>query len=363
MSKTTSVKGVPEGSRGASLIEIVVALVIGLLVLAGVYKIFHSNSLTYRTQEAAGRIQENGRLAVELLSRDIRMAGYRGCTTFGDFTNVLNNSTAIEFDFARPIEGYDNIDVASLPTQLQAADVEPLNGTDVLVIRSSRDFPVPIVAPNTNTEVIVALTESQANGCPDNSTRISGICQGDILLVGDCVKSRVFQAGSISASAGELRITHPFAGTPGNAVPNWGGAGAGENERFGTDAEVIKVATLIYFVANSPNGVPSLYLKENDLNPIELVEGVDDLQVLYGQDTGGASAVNTYVPALAEGAAGWANVRSVRLALLLRSAGEVGGGDVDSGVYTLLGNPVGPFNDRSIRKIVETTVAIRNRLQ
>ncbi|MFW6236686.1 MAG: PilW family protein, partial [Desulfovibrionales bacterium] len=65
--------------RGASILEVVVAVVIGLLVLAGVYKIFQGNSLSYRTQEAAARIQENGRLAVELLSRDIRMAGYRGC--------------------------------------------------------------------------------------------------------------------------------------------------------------------------------------------------------------------------------------------------------------------------------------------
>jgi type IV pilus assembly protein PilW len=333
---------VRKGSKGASLIEIVVAVVIGLLVMGGVYKIFHGNSLTYRTQEASARIQENGRLAIELLSRDIRMAGNRGCTTFGDFRNVLNNSTSIEFDFARPIEGYDNIDGGSLSARLAAAGIAPLDGTDVLIVRAPRDIAVPVVAENTNTTVFAAVTENQPNGCPDNTTRVSGVCQGDILLVGDCTKSRVFQAGSISVSAGELHISHPTAGTPGNADPLWGGAGA-EDERFGTDAEVIKVATLIYFVANSPNGVPSLYLKENDREPVELVEGVEDLQVLYGEDTGGALAVDTYVTALAEGAAEWANVRSVRLALLLRSVEEVGG--------------------ENIRKFVETTIAIRNRLQ
>jgi type IV pilus assembly protein PilW len=367
---------VRNGSRGASLIEIVVAVVIGLLVMGGVYKIFHSNSLTYRTQEAAARIQENGRLGVELLSRDIRMAGYRGCSTFGPITNTLNNATLIEFDFNRPIEGFDNIDAANVPNRLSNAGISPLNETDVIVVRASRDEPVPIVRNNSSAQLFAAVTEDQANGCPDGTDRISGICEGDILMVSDCTKSRIFQTGNIQVTTSggvELNVTHPASGDPGNISPaSWGGASAPAEERFGPDSEIIKISTLIYFVAeNADTGVPSLFVKENNFTPVELVDGVENMQILYGIDTGGASAIDTYVAAFpTHDDADWANVRSVRLALLMRSVDEIGAGDLDTNTHTLLfdedGDPlvqVGPENDRHLRRVVNTTIAIRNRLR
>ncbi len=63
--------------RGISLVEIMVALVAGLLMLAGVIQIFLANKQTYRINEAAARIQENARIAMELLGRQVRMVGYR----------------------------------------------------------------------------------------------------------------------------------------------------------------------------------------------------------------------------------------------------------------------------------------------
>jgi type IV pilus assembly protein PilW len=64
---------------GLTLIEIMIALLIGAFLLGGVLQIFITSKQTYRMQENLSRLQENGRFAMEFLSKDIRMAGYWDC--------------------------------------------------------------------------------------------------------------------------------------------------------------------------------------------------------------------------------------------------------------------------------------------
>ena len=73
---------------GISLIEIMIALLIGTFLLGGVLQIFIGSKQTYRMQENLSRLQENGRLALDLIGRDIRMTGYWGCLAraSGDIT-------------------------------------------------------------------------------------------------------------------------------------------------------------------------------------------------------------------------------------------------------------------------------------
>lgn len=62
--------------RGMSLIEIMVALTISLALLAGFVQIFISSKKTYQVQNNVGRLQENGRFALDILTRNLRQAGY-----------------------------------------------------------------------------------------------------------------------------------------------------------------------------------------------------------------------------------------------------------------------------------------------
>ncbi len=62
--------------RGLTLIELMVALVISLLILAGLFTVYKSNQRGNRLNEGLMRTQENGRFAVDFLSRDIRQAGF-----------------------------------------------------------------------------------------------------------------------------------------------------------------------------------------------------------------------------------------------------------------------------------------------
>ncbi len=63
---------------GMTLIEILIALLIGAFLLGGVLQIFVSSKQTNRMQENLSRLQENGRFAMNFLTKDIRMAGYWG---------------------------------------------------------------------------------------------------------------------------------------------------------------------------------------------------------------------------------------------------------------------------------------------
>lgn len=61
---------------GLSLVELMVALLLGLVLMTGIIQVFLSSRQTYATNEAMARLQENGRFALEFLSRGARLAGY-----------------------------------------------------------------------------------------------------------------------------------------------------------------------------------------------------------------------------------------------------------------------------------------------
>lgn len=73
--------------RGISLIEIMVALLISLVLLAGFVQIFVSSKKTYQVQSNVGRLQENGRFALDVLTRNLRQAGY------SDFSSDVHKSS------------------------------------------------------------------------------------------------------------------------------------------------------------------------------------------------------------------------------------------------------------------------------
>lgn len=71
--------GSPNRQQGLTLIEILIALLLGVFLIGGVLEIFVNTKETNRMQEALSRLQENGRFAMEFIGRDMRMASYSFC--------------------------------------------------------------------------------------------------------------------------------------------------------------------------------------------------------------------------------------------------------------------------------------------
>ena len=85
---------------GLSLIELMIALSLGTLLVAGAIRIFMSNTQAFRLQDNVSTAQENGRLALEILLHDLRRAGYGGLTTSDPIVGIIgkdNSASAGKF--------------------------------------------------------------------------------------------------------------------------------------------------------------------------------------------------------------------------------------------------------------------------
>ncbi|MBY6212859.1 PilW family protein [Microbulbifer agarilyticus] len=348
------------GQKGISLVELMISITIGLILMTGVVQLFLSSRTTFSTQQALARVQESGRLAMEFLAEDIRMAGYMGCMSRNlNFTNTLNNSGDLDYNFEIGIEGLDNVGAtppAGYPTDIVA-------GTDVLVVRGANGNGVDVTRNNDSAQLFAQDTGVTAS-CEAGLDSYSGLCENDILVVSDCSKARVFQATNLQASGGgalEVNVVHSGANaTPGNAISSWGG-NSNPEETFGDDSEIIKMNTFLYYIGNGSNGQPSLWQRTNGGTALELLEGVEDMQLTYGRDTSGDGIPDTYVDAsVLTTAAAWEDISSVRVQLLIQSTED--NLLQEEQPYTFNGVTNAAPGDRRLRQVFINTVGIRSRL-
>jgi prepilin-type N-terminal cleavage/methylation domain-containing protein len=98
--------------RGVTLIELLVVLVISSVVMAGVYRLFISQSKAYTVQDQVAEVQQSIRSAMEILLRDLRMTGFDDDNTLSTVTivNPIDNplsDTSIKVNY----EYYDTTDL------------------------------------------------------------------------------------------------------------------------------------------------------------------------------------------------------------------------------------------------------------
>ena len=343
------------GNLGFSVVELLVAMVLSLILLAGVMTLFANSRGAYETNERLARIQENGRFGLEQIVRDVRAAGYPGCakrTATKPLVNGLNNSTDLLWNFSIPVQGYDGA-AASTWTPALVDPVltdAPTSDTDVLVVRRIK----PDVAPQRVKTTMTSATANIEVWSPPNS-----IANGDVVIAAGCEGASVFQVTTYTPDATNQlgTITHTASLTPGgNTTTSIG------NMFSQQTAEIVPIQTVVYFIDTSSTGnSTSLYRRIGSANPEELVEGVDSLQIQFGIDTNGDSnhLADDYVKA--SSVTNWDRVVAVRVALLVRSIEEYGT-DVDSASRTILGSTVAAYNDRRERRVFTTTATLRNKL-
>jgi prepilin-type N-terminal cleavage/methylation domain-containing protein len=94
--------------KGITLIELLVALVIAAITLAGVYRVFISQTKTYAIQDQVVEVQQSVRSAMDIISRDLRMTGFdddnpasvaAGVTIPTAITTLASNSIAVNYEY------------------------------------------------------------------------------------------------------------------------------------------------------------------------------------------------------------------------------------------------------------------------
>jgi len=313
-----------------------VAMVITLILLAGVSQIFLSSKKSYTVQESLGRMQENGRYALETVVTDLRRAGYYGGNA--DLGKIIDNTPAGLLNGSR--------------TATETGQCTSGNTDWVRMLES------PIFGKNDN----------RTNyGClPADNPHV-----GDILVVRYAAPWVVGGITTASYSANQYYIRSSlFDGRLflGSAESN------AANDIPG--AALLRTSELVanaYFIHTSANSdpdkcpgsaaVPSLYrlgVNNGVLSAEEIAYGVEQFQVRYGRDTNADGSVDVYVDAPGVGSPDWDEVIAARVWILMRSECPEPG-------YTHKGEPWNMGNivnynpaDNYRRQLFTSTVGLRN---
>lgn len=278
---------------GLSLVELMVSITIGLLVLAGVITVFANTSAARNEVERTSRQIENGRYASELLSEDLRLAGFYGELNAASVTAPTAlpgdpcSLTVADWNSWIPVhvQAYDDAGFASANCAL--TNLKP--NTDVLVVRRAR----ACVAGTAGCDAAV-------NGKPYLQVSLCGTqTTAHVLgLQGTATFDRLLKNCATTASLREYYVRIYFISTDN---------GAGAN-----------VPTL-----------KRLELTGNGWTTVPLVEGIEEFQLEYGLDNDGDGAPDEYVADPNDHPAGactgacpvnnWMNVMTVRFHLLARN--------------------------------------------
>ena len=314
---------VPRKERGFTLIELMIALLLGLLVMGAAISLFLSNRQAYSATEGLGRVQENVRFAFELMARDLREVGANPCGRHIPVVNVvtdsstnwwtdLNSEVDASGELVNPWQGtlqaftgtqdMPGVTVGSAPAQR-------VGGTEAIQFNSTDDAVYSVTGHDLATTTIRLST-------PNHNVE-----NDSLIIVCDARQASIFRAASVSGA----NISHAVGGS--NCTENLGlpaDCATATPYTYQPNAMLARLGGAQWYIGNGRDGT-SLYQSRinadgSGVTRQEVVEGVESLDFEFLED----GAVD-YVATSA--VSSWADVLAVRLTLGMRT--EAQGGTTD----------------------------------
>jgi type IV pilus assembly protein PilW len=366
--------------RGFSLVELMIALMLSSFLAVGISQLFIANATTYKLLQGESLIQDSGRFSLDFISQAAERAGYTGCFSNNeDIYKTFLPDVPYEFNVGVGLEGYEG-GAASWTPDIEAVLPKTVLGVDTRVYVAGTDGAGNGIDTSNivrGTDIVTFRYVSRASNrlaftMPTSTEDIDVVTPASTFEFGpdymayihDCEKGTIFRVTGITATGD---IEHSGAVDPDGYTNSF--ARLGTHSTFDTDAYVSAIVTKTFFIApgtgvNEQGNTPlSLWQKVGISAPVEIVEGVEDLQVLYGVDTDDDGIHNTYVAA--DSVTDFDNVVMVRISVTANSVNDVGGtstpthGCVAGGgsQYCLDGHDY----DGLLRRTFIQTVALRNK--
>lgn len=399
-------------ARGFSLIELMVALLLGLLLSVGIISLFGNTSRTNKLQDSLARLQENGRFAVTRMEADMRMLGAQYCSNLSNVAVASDGSTAPVPGPRAPMvyapelgwadfAGKQSVDVYGTPSDDAATSAYELGqhlfvrgyscsgndctpelstgtgeipsaglevgkrvpGSDVLTIRYQRGSGWPLVDNASCNNP--AVSGNKIKVAPQTGDDPVSRMQPGLALVSDCLNSSVVPISAVSATDNEFTIGP---GVLGNAANVCNANSVSDKRVFNFSDDFVTVSYYLAFREDMNGGrlnsaesvrlIPTLIRRENGVDN-EIVQGVDQLGFQFGVLDGGG---NTRFMSAAEVEAGagvpctgdthdgclWRSVRTVEAHLLMNTVDEVFGLDPVSRKYRFMGSETTPVDDSTL---------------
>jgi len=356
-------------SRGLSLVELMVAITLGAILLGGAVTMFVNNRDTYNVTTDLSRLQETARFALDMMVRDIRMAGYFGCSDRLDaVTDNIATGGGVLWDPTFPIEGMEADDEAGGANTFQPSGFgvtvgsdgpngEALTGRDGITIRYAAGSRLDNDASGTPDYDVTAPVPSGASAAVAIDDA-SNFAVDEVVAIADCGSTDIFQVTGLAGNTlTASTVSRAYDTTSNPTVAPYVGVRyyIGDNGR-GPGGAVYPSLYRAVITDDGAGGLTETYE--------ELLEGVETMQLLYGVDADADGAPDNYVAAgdaPLDVAANWSRVVSVRIGLLVRTIDEYGN-DVDTATYPVIPNTVNfdPPDDRRRRRVFATTALVRN---
>lgn len=365
--------------KGFSIVELMVSILIGLIILAGVVQVVITSRMSFMGQEEMSFIQENARYAVSVMGKDIQNAGHWGCAGTNAKVAMVGRVAANATDFMtfRALDGYEGD-----PTDTSAPAPPTVFGEK---IRAAKDADDADIKPDS---ILVRALQGESHAVKshiDGSLTLASdhsFKKDDYVGVidGDCKRFGVFRAGgkngntitygaaenaaaAIKPTLDESMLCGNLAeeatlGDDGSPLHGANCSGAPSSAQMYTNtATVMPYQASAFYIGDSTafgNAMPALkraVLKDGVVVSEEIALGVEDMQILYGEATDAAIQYRT-----ADQVEEWAAVVSVQVNLLFRSQAPMLDRAKD---FPFMENT---YNDRFARQVVSSTFGLRNRI-
>ncbi len=262
---------------GFTLVELMISMVLGLLVIAGVGSVFLANKDAYRTNEALSQVQDAARTSFEFLAREARQAGSSPCGT-NNIQSVLNDGDSMLDGLPadlRLVDGWDDatsVDRDGFPASGAGApvggNIAGGGGGGALRLASAKDAGLTL-ADTSARRTTIDLAAGTGTAAP-----------GDILLICDVDQGAIFQVTGVSSNQIELDGSGV---TPGNSTTSLNAGSGGTN--YSPTSYLAIPENYIWYVGVNPAGGRSLYRwglgSSSTSDPQEMVRGVWGMQVQY----------------------------------------------------------------------------------
>ncbi len=351
-------------SLGFSIVELMVAILIGLIILAGVIQVVMTSKSTFLGQEEMSFIQENARYAMDVIGKDIQGAGYLGCAGNEADVALVARVGADAADFLGPesVVGFEGDGVATTAYPAAYKDKilavkEPASTTaqdypDSFIVRRAEGVPVGVTA---QTDFTFTLQDPHEFSVGSYIAVVAEDCRRVGIVRASAVADSQFSVSGASI-CGNLMKPQLDNDLICDAACNCDGEGV--NQVYLPGSTAMAYSAHAYYVADSAvmPGTPALKrmaLHDGAGTEEELALGVEDMEVVYGVVDG--SNIR-YFKASDISADQWPAVVAVQVNLLLRSQAP---SLVQAEARPYLSND---YNDRFMRQVVTSTFRLRNRI-
>ena len=360
-------------TQGFTVVELMVAMLLGLFLLGGILSVYLTGKQTYRATQGLAQIQGNLRFTMDMFSRDLRMAGYMPCRYQENLSTVINGNSWWQNIFDQTVQGFEG-GVSTFPTEITGSEVLA-PGSDAVAIFKSDGFQVGVDSYTLGTPGTINVSNPIPNGA---------LSVGEIAIVCDSHQAALFQISDLNANSVQISTANNI--DPGNCVTNLGSTDAQtcsdpsgfEEYQFtnaANNALLVRYSPVIYYVAVSDENpgvlaLKRLYLQARDESGTEtavmwqeeLLQGVETMQIRYGIDTNDDQVANRFVRANNISANDWEDVVSIKLGLLFISGDQVSS-QLDNKTYNVAGELITAPGDRRMRQVANYTISLRNRVR